>query len=115
MDNTGKIDEKIEKDSEDKWLHEQRIEDMIDNNGKALSELPEDKKLEEEAQEEIKQQEERRKKWEKYNPESKNHFLETFGEVLDRETSKYGIPKDMLVNNLFGKENRYFDYTIKNP
>lgn len=54
MDNTGKVDEKVEKDSEDKWLRERRIEDMIDNNGKALSELPEDKELEIKAQEQIK-------------------------------------------------------------
>ncbi len=57
----GAVDEKTSKealDSENKWLHEQRIEDMIDNGGKALSELPEDKKLEEEAQEELKRRKE---------------------------------------------------------
>ncbi|MDD5197700.1 MAG: transglycosylase SLT domain-containing protein [Candidatus Gracilibacteria bacterium] len=114
----GAVDEKglqEANEAQDKWLHERRIEDMIDNDGKALSGLPEDRKLEEEAQEEIKKQKERQKKWEKYNPESKKNFLETFGEVLDRETSKYGIPKDMLVNNLFEKENRSFDPFIKNP
>lgn len=56
----------------------------------------------------------RREKYKNYNPESKTRFLETFGEVLDRETSKYGIPKDMLVNNLFEKENHSFDPFIKN-
>lgn len=57
----GTVDEKTiqqSNDSEDTWLRKQRIEDMIDNNGKALSELPEDKKLEEEAQKEIKQRKE---------------------------------------------------------
>lgn len=57
----GAVDEKALKEateSEDKWLRDRRIEDMIDNGGKALSELPEDKKLEAEAQEEIKQRKE---------------------------------------------------------
>lgn len=57
----GPVDEKSLKEaneSEDKWLQERRIEDMMDNNGKALSELPEDKELEAKAQEEIKQRKE---------------------------------------------------------
>jgi len=44
--------------AEDTWFRERRIEDMIDNDGKALSGLPEDKELEEKAQEEIKQRKE---------------------------------------------------------
>ncbi|MDD5377429.1 MAG: transglycosylase SLT domain-containing protein [Candidatus Gracilibacteria bacterium] len=114
----GAVDEKglkEENESEDKWFHERRIEDMIDNDGKALSGLPEDKKLEEEAQKEIEEMKKRREKYKNYSPESKNRFLETFGEVLDRETSKYGIPKDMLVNNLFEKENASFNPFLKNP
>lgn len=101
--------------AENKWFRERRLDDMIDNNGKALSELEEDKNLEKEAQKEIEQMKIRREKYAKYSPENKNRFLETFGEVLDRETSRYGIPKDMLVNNLFGKENSSFDPFCKNP
>lgn len=112
------MDEKILKEateSEDKWLRERRIEDMIDTDGKALSELPEDKKLEEDAQKEIEEMKIRREKYKNYNPENKKKFLEMFGEIVDRETEKYGIPKDLLVNNLFEKENRTFDPEIKNP
>jgi len=109
----GEADKKAP-EADDAWLRERRLEDMIDNDGKALSGLPEDKKLEEEAQKEIEEMKKRREKYKNYNPENKNHFLETFGEVLDRETSKYGIPKDMLVNNLFEKENSSFDPFLKN-
>lgn len=114
----GTVDEKGLKEANeagDRWLHDRRIEDMIDNEGKALSNLPEDRKLEEEAQKEIEEMKKRREKYKNYSPESKNRFLETFGEVLDRETSKYGIPKDMLVNNLFEKENGSFNPFLKNP
>lgn len=57
----GAIDEKAIKEAseaEDKWLRDRRIDDMIDNNGKSLSNLPEDKELEVKAQEEIKQRKE---------------------------------------------------------
>ncbi|NDK19344.1 transglycosylase SLT domain-containing protein [Candidatus Gracilibacteria bacterium] len=110
----GEADQKSG-EAEEKWLYERRYEDIIDNNGKALSELPEDKKLEEEVRKEIEEMKKRREKYKNYNPESKSHFLETFGEVVDRETSKYGIPKDLLVNNLFEKENSSFDPFLKNP
>lgn len=114
----GAVDEKGLKeasDSETKWLLARRIDDMIENGGKALSGLQEDISLEAEAQKEIEETKKRREKYAHYNPENKNRFLETFGEVLDRETLKYGIPRDMLVNNLFEKENRTFDPFIKNP
>ena len=114
----GMVDEKDIKtasESEEKWLRDRRIEDMIENGGKALSSLDEDVSLEVEAQKEIQATKARREKYANYNPENKNKFLETFGEVLDRETSKYGIPRDMLVNNLFEKENHTFDPFIKNP
>ncbi len=57
----GTVDEKVAKEaseSEEKWLRDRRIEDMIDNDGKALSDLPEDKELEAKAQEQIKQRKE---------------------------------------------------------
>ncbi|MDD2891694.1 MAG: transglycosylase SLT domain-containing protein [Candidatus Gracilibacteria bacterium] len=115
VDDIGTVDEKIASDSENKWFINLRIEDIINFGGKALSELPEDKKLAKEIQQEMAEMIKRREKYKNYIPGSKNRFLETFREVLDRETSKYGIPKDMLVNNLFEKENRSFDPFIKNP
>lgn len=114
----GEVDEKTlneARDSDDIWLRERRIEDMIDTDGKAITDLPEDKKLEEDAQKEIEEMKKRREKYKNYNPENKKKFLEMFGEIIDRETGKYGIPKDLLVNNLFEKENRTFDPEIKNP
>ncbi|MFA6090403.1 MAG: transglycosylase SLT domain-containing protein [Candidatus Gracilibacteria bacterium] len=52
IDNTGKVDEKIEKESEEKWLHERRIEDTIENNGNPLSTLQEDIDLQEKVKQE---------------------------------------------------------------
>ena len=51
-------DMKMASESEEKWLRDRRIEDMIDNGGKALSNLPEDMELQALAQEEIKQRKE---------------------------------------------------------
>jgi len=57
----GEVDEKTlqeARDSDDIWLRERRIEDMIDTDGKAITDLAEDKKLEEDVQKEIKQRKE---------------------------------------------------------
>ncbi|MDP2104076.1 MAG: hypothetical protein Q8K26_04100, partial [Candidatus Gracilibacteria bacterium] len=92
----GEVDEKTlqeARDSDDIWLRERRIEDMIDTDGKAITDLAEDKKLEEDAQKEIEEMKKRREKYKSYNQENKKKFLEMFGEIVDRETGKYGIPK----------------------
>jgi hypothetical protein len=99
----GAVDEKVLKEvneAEDKWLHERRIDDMVDNSGKALSNLPEDKILEEEAQKEIKQRKEIR---ESIGTMRKGRFFGTTDKPIS-ETVK--ALKDLNVtetNNLLKK------------
>ena len=83
-----------------------RLDDMVANGGKRLSDSPEDIALEKEAQKLLAERAERRKKWESYRAESREKFLETFGSIVDRETAKYGMPKDVLLR-LIEKESSF--------
>ena len=107
-------DESDKKAMEARWKKE-RMNDMEDNNWESLTAISEDKSLKEEY---LKRQEERRLKREKYsnyNPENKEKFMITFGDIIKRETEKYGIPQMILVDNLFAKENASFNPYLKNP
>ena len=93
-----------------------RIADTEDyGNSKALTELPEDQSLMVEVQERAKSRLERRAQFKTYNPENRSKFIETFGDIVKKECSKYGIPEQILVDNLFAKENSKFDPNAKNP
>lgn len=100
--------------NEKQWERE-RMRDTEDNNWIILSSLPEDRDLKIVYQKRQQERELRRKQYSNYNPENKEKFLSTFGDIVKRETEKYGIPQDLLVNNLFAKENAGFDPNLKNP
>lgn len=86
--------------AEDAWLREQRIEDMIDNEGKALSNLPEDKELEEKAQEEIKQRKEIR---ESIGTMREGHFIGTTRKPISETVKALKDLNAEETNNLLRK------------
>lgn len=99
--------------AEDAWLREQRIEDMIDNEGKALSNLPEDKELEEKAQEEIKQRKEIR---ESIGTMREGHFIGTTRKPISETVKALKDLNAEETNNLLRKvfgEGPWTDLLIK--
>ncbi len=103
-------------ESHEKRWKKMRIADTDDyGDNKALTELLEDQSLIAEVQDRAKDRLEKRAKFKGYNPENRIKFIETFGSIVKKECSKYGIPERILVDNLFAKENSKFDPTAKNP
>lgn len=110
----GPVNDNDNKAIEDQWKRE-RLNDMEDNDWNPLTTIEEDVNLRNEY---TKRQEERRVKRERYsnyNPENKDKFMSTFGDIVKRETEKYWIPENILVDNLFAKENSSFNPNLKNP
>jgi len=81
-----------------------RINDIIESG--ESTELSEDKQLLKKVEETKKKREEERKKWESYKWERREEFLKTFQDVLKRESEKYNIPQDIVVN-LIQKESKF--------
>jgi hypothetical protein len=101
--------------NEKQWKKE-RMRDMRKNNeGKTLTDLEEDKTIDREYIKYEDERKARKAKFEKYSPENKEKFMAMFGDIVKRETEKYGIPDYILVDNLFAHENRTFNPNIKNP
>lgn len=81
-----------------------RINDIIESG--QSTELLEDKELLKKVEETKRKREEERKKWEKFRWERKDEFLQVFGEVLKRESVKYNIPENIVIN-LIEKESKF--------
>lgn len=88
-----------------------RLNDMID--WWNFTNLEEDQKLSKKVEETRIKREEERKKWESYKWERKENFMKVFGEVLKRESVKYNIPENIVIN-LIEKESK-FNHKIKAP
>lgn len=96
----GAIDEKMlaaSNQAEESWFREQRIDDMASGDGKALSELPEDKELEEKAQEEVKDRRKRADAIRGISLSEKNDFLQNATIVAKAIEEQYGIPWQVTV------------------
>lgn len=100
--------------NEKQWKRE-RLKDIEDNNWEALTSISEDATLVTDYKDIQKQRQIKRERYSTYNPENKEKFVAIFWDILERETSRYWIPKNILVDNLFAKENARFDPNLKNP
>ncbi len=100
--------------NERQWKKE-RMRDIKASGGKNLTNLEEDIRLEKEYMNHEEERNTKKKKYEKYSPENKEKFMAMFGDIVKRETEKYGIPEYILIDKLFANENRTFNPKIKNP
>ncbi|MBC7503965.1 lytic transglycosylase domain-containing protein [Candidatus Gracilibacteria bacterium] len=110
----GVVKEEDNKANEMQWK-KSRMSEMEDNDGKVLANTEEDTSLVKEYEERVTRRLENREKFKNYNPENRDKFMKFFGDIVQRETTKYGIPEKILVDNLFARENAKFDPSIKNP
>ena len=97
--------------TEKRW-RKLRASDMFDYNDKnPLTDLTDDKSLFSDVTEIAKE----RAQMHFYKSTGRVDFMNTFWEIVSKESRKYWIPESILVDNLFANENRAFNPQAKNP